>query len=63
MSNTVEFDGVCLRETDAALLVEIDGEEYWMPKAQVDDASDVQTEGDIGLICISEWIATQKGLL
>lgn len=51
------------RETDAAILVEIEGEEYWIPKSQIDDDSEVFTTGTSGKLVISEWIAKEKGLV
>ena len=63
---TVEFEGVtCKKETDKALLCVIDGEEHWIPKSQVDDDSEVFNDGDnsTGKLVVSEWIATQKGLV
>jgi hypothetical protein len=55
-------DVTCLKDTDKAILVEIDGEEYWIPQSQVDDDSEVYQEGDKGVLVISHWIAVQKGL-
>lgn len=61
---TVDFHSViCKRETDAALLCEIEGAEYWIPKSQISDDSDVNGEDDEGTLVITEWIAKQKGLL
>lgn len=57
------FQGVTVkRETSAALLVEIDGAEHWIPKGQISDDSEVFAEGTSGKLVVSEWIATQKGL-
>lgn len=61
---TVEFRNVtCKRETDAALLVEIDDKEIWMPKSQISDDSEVTAEDDVGTLIVSQWIAEQKGLV
>lgn len=60
----VEFKGVkCTNETEAAILVTIDGERHWIPKSHVDDDSEVYEKDTEGLLIISEWIATQKGLV
>jgi len=60
----VEFENViCKAETDKAILVEIEGEEVWIPQSQVDDDSHVWAKGDEGLLIISDWIAEQKGLV
>jgi hypothetical protein len=59
----VWIDGVTAKkETDKALLVEIDGDEHWIPKSQIDDDSEVYQEGDEGELVVSLWIAEQKGL-
>jgi len=50
------------KETDKALLCEIEGEEMWIPKSQIQDDSEVFAEGDEGDLIISEWIAKEKGL-
>ena len=61
---TVEFeDSECIQETDAALLVSIDGEEHWIPKSQITDDSEVWKQGDVGTLVITEWIAQEKGLI
>lgn len=61
----VRFDDVSVvRETDAALLCEIEGQEHWIPKSQIHDDSEVY-DGDsnsTGTLVVSEWIAKQKGL-
>ena len=60
----VEFEGVvCTRATDKALLCRIDGKDHWIPQSQIDDDSEVYKEGDEGTLVISEWLATQKGLV
>ena len=53
---------VCKKDTEKAILVEIDGEEHWIPLSQIDDDSEVYQEGDEGVLVISHWIAVQKGL-
>lgn len=58
-------DAVCKRATPKALLVEIDGDEHWIPKSQIHDDSEVYDadENSEGTLVITEWIAKQKGLL
>lgn len=55
-------DVACLRATEKAILVNVDGEELWIPLSQVDDDSEVYSEGDEGTLIITAWIARQKGL-
>lgn len=60
----VSIDNVfCKTETPKALLVVIDGDEYWIPQSQIDDDSEVYRQDDKGTLVISEWIAEQKGIL
>lgn len=60
-----ECDAVCKRMTDKALLVEIEGGEYWIPKSQLHDDSEVYDADDNseGNLVITEWLAKQKNLL
>lgn len=59
-----EFADVkCTAETPDAILVEIDGDEHWIPKSQVSEDSEVYEEGGEGKLVITTWIATQKGLV
>ena len=52
-------------ETDAAFLFVVDGEEIWLPKSQLPDWEESGLEvGDEDVeVCITHWIAEQKGLL
>jgi hypothetical protein len=56
-------NAVCTRDTDKAILVEIDGDEFWIPQSHVDDDSEVYEEGQRGTLVISQWIAEQKGIV
>jgi hypothetical protein len=55
------YDVVCKHATDKAILVEIDGEEVWVPQSQVDEDSEVYQKGDEGTLIVSEWFAKQRG--
>jgi hypothetical protein len=64
MATTVEFANVVVEvETAMAILCWIDGEKVWIPKSQIDDASEVYKDGDRGVLVVTEWIAKQKGLI
>lgn len=62
---SVEFlRASCHGETDRALLIQFEtGEKHWMPKSQIDDASEVYAEGQVGTFVCTQWIAEQKGLV
>ena len=55
----IEVDKV-VTETELAILVVIDDEEYWLPKSQLDDWPDI---GDSGTVTIETWLAEQKELI
>lgn len=52
----------CVHATEAAILVEIDGEQHWIPQSQVTSDSEVWQMGDEGTLVITDFIAEQKGL-
>jgi hypothetical protein len=56
-------DCECTAETERAILVEVNAEEMWFPKTQIDESSEVTTKGDRGVLVISNWIAKQKNLI
>ena len=62
---SVELNVEILRETDKAFLIVVDaGKEYWIPKSQIDsDESNVDSEGDKGILVVTDWIAEEKGLV
>ena len=55
-------DVTVVRETDLALLCDIEGEEHWIPKSQIHDDSEVYEDDTEGDLVISAWLAKQKGL-
>lgn len=61
MSNhKVEFFVVTLRQSANAVLLDIEGEEVWVPKSIMEEWPDVDDEGEIEL---PEWFAIQEGLV
>jgi len=64
MAETVQIQNAkALRETEKALLVEIEGEEVWLPKSQIDDDSEVYKEDTEGTLVIPLWLAEKHGLV
>lgn len=56
-------DGRVLRETDAALLVELEsGETVWIPKSCVHEDSEVWKDGQVGDVVVKRWFAEKNGL-
>jgi len=54
--------GACIRETEAAILVEIDGKQHWIPKSVLSDDSEVFSEEDEGEIFVKQWWAEKNSL-
>ncbi len=60
----MEIEAFCLHETEQALLVEVDGEEHWIPKSQIEtEESEVTGTGDRGTLIISYWMAKKNALI
>lgn len=49
-----------LRETDAAILIDVEGDEHWIPLSQVSQMG-WHTGSGIGYIVLSDWIAKKIG--
>lgn len=58
---TIE-DVEAIAETEGAILCDIDGDEIWIPKSQIDESSEVSDDQDVGTLVVSRWIAEKKGL-
>jgi hypothetical protein len=56
-------DVIALKETEAALLVEIEGEEFWIPKSQIDDDSEVYKADTEGTLIITLWLAEKMEIV
>lgn len=50
-----------IHETDRALLVDISGEEKWVPKSVIDDDSEVYEDGHVGRLVVAGWWAEKEG--
>lgn len=50
-------------ETPKAIMFTHEGEEFWIPKSQIGNDSEVQGKGDTGTLIIPEWLAEEKGLI
>jgi len=59
-------DAEVVRTTDAAILINYDGAQHWIPKSQTapDDREMISglVPGDVVTLGITEWIADQKGI-
>jgi hypothetical protein len=51
---------------DKALLLEIDGVEYWLPKSAIEKGGDIDADaekGAEGTVIVATWWARDRGLL
>jgi len=63
-SDKVSFEDVrALKDSGKALLCLIGEEKVWIPHSHIHDDSEVYEEGHEGTLIVSEWIATEKGLI
>lgn len=63
-TTTIEIEEV-LHETDAALKVVIEGDEYWVPKSQIHEDSEVfskKSAAESNLLTVRTWWAEKEGL-
>jgi len=65
---SVELEDVEVEhKTEMALLCIIEGQKHWIPFSQiVEDDSELghwSKKGEVGLLVISEWLATEKGIV
>lgn len=63
----VEFDKI-LKQTPKAFLVEVEGDEYWVAKSQVDNTGDLENDLDQPehrreetAIHVPRWLAEENG--
>lgn len=61
MTQLCTFDCRFIKETEAAVLIEIEGEEYWIPLSQVTKMR--KASNNEGTITFATFIAIQKGLI
>lgn len=57
----IEIDE-CLKTTDKAALLLIDGDECWVPFSQIEDNGDDLCEGYSGTLYLTRWICEQKDI-
>ncbi|OHD23869.1 MAG: hypothetical protein A2Y38_17420 [Spirochaetes bacterium GWB1_59_5] len=55
-------DVTVIKQTDKALLVDVDGTQHWIPQSQIHDNSEVYKAGTEGILIITDWIAKQRNL-
>lgn len=56
------FDAEFVAHSEDAILVDIEGDEVWLPKSVVGDFDDADP-GDTITIEIPEWLAEDRGLI
>lgn len=57
----IDINGTVIHETDLAVLIDCgEDEPAWFPKSQLEEWPD---RGENGEVLMSEWIATEKGVI
>lgn len=52
-----------LATTDAALYIEYDDEQHWIPRSQIEGGDDEDIEkGDVRTLVVTKWIADDRGI-
>ncbi len=59
--DTTVVSGTLRRETDRAILLEVDVDEHWLPKSQIDWTEDAEPGEEID-VEVPEWLADERGL-
>ena len=60
--NRILGEAECIRETDKAILVVLEGEEHWVPKSAIHDDSEVFGDGMAGTLVVHPWFARKLAL-
>lgn len=55
-------EATVLRHTEKAVQIEVDGEEFWLPRSQLFDDDELPETGSVR-IKMASWIAKAKGLI
>ena len=57
-------DVYCVKQTEKAILVDIRGDEYWIPLSVITTDSEVfdETDNAEGDLVIADWFAAKEGL-
>lgn len=58
---TVDEEVNCTVDTNKAILVNVDGEDHWVPKSQIDAASECFEAGTSGSLIVTQWFAEKAG--
>ena len=58
----VELEVLVKHQTDKAVLVEVDGEEVWIPWSQVEDNGEEFKNGYEGIMYVTRWFADKEEL-
>jgi hypothetical protein len=56
-------DVLVIEEREKSLLVLYEGEEILIPRSQISDTSEVQGDGDKGVLVIPRWLANDRDML
>jgi len=61
--STIEVEGVFLHETDKAVLLDVDGEDVWLPFSEIEELDTTTLDGaEFRTYLVPEWLAIKKGI-
>jgi len=52
-----------VRVTDKAVLVRVDGDDYWFPRSTIEDGEDIEAGHEELDLHVQEWVLEERGLL
>jgi hypothetical protein len=66
-ASIVELEVQYITQTEQAVLIDYDNEEYWIPQSQIDPDSEVFVgcdldRGDQAMLICTRWIAQKTGM-
>lgn len=58
----ISIDCTIQKETDAAILIDVEGEDYWIPFSQIESVRRMKDGMAKDSVIMTAWIAKTKGL-
>ncbi len=62
-TETLTLEGTVLDTTALAVLIDVDGDEIWLPRSRVTFDPAKPDEGDTIRAIVPEWLAKNEGLI
>lgn len=58
----IEVDVPVTKSTEKAIMINYEGETFWIPRVLIQSDSEVKDEGDKGTLIIPQWFADKEGI-